>query len=183
MSAHFPFYCGCRPVNTTAAVRSIEERLQQVADHAHAFVPTEEDWGFYGYSDASPDGGGGVGGFLWFHTREEMLDFIRHSLPFWNGGLAHCDVGIVCARVSKILDCLNAANPGEAYMSQLNQTLKGYTQIKWWGPFGELVSGETAFARDIRVWFRENTSAGKGNGPIPAPDKSTFSELLQEYGM
>jgi hypothetical protein len=112
-----------------------------------------------------------------------MLDFIRQYLPFWNGGSVHSDVGVVVTRVGKILDHLNGASPGEGFKAQLNQTLKGYTQIKWWGQFGELVSGETAFAREIRGWYRSNTSAGHGTGPIPPREAARFTEVLKEYGM
>jgi N-6 DNA Methylase len=168
---------------TTPAARSIEERMQEAAEQAHALVPTEDTWGFYGYGDASADVGGGAGGFLWFHTREEMLDFIRLYLPFWNGGPVHNDVVRVSARVGKIMERLNGAPLGEAFKSQLNQTLKGYTQIGWWGRFGELLSREGAFAREIRSWFRSVASERTGTGPIPGSEKLRFAKLLQDYGL
>lgn len=167
----------------TPAVINIEQQMQQAADRAHSLVPTEDTWGFHGYADAPANSGGGAGGFLWFDTREQMLEFIRLYLPFWNGGPVHSNAGSISSRVDTVVRRINGAALGEAYKSQLNQTLKGYTQIGWWGQFKDLLNGEGAFPGEVRSWFRSNAAVKPGTVPISASEKRRFAELLQEYGL
>lgn len=50
----------------------LSEEAQDVALAASEFVPKHESWGFESYGDASGGIGGGVGGFLWFDSREAL---------------------------------------------------------------------------------------------------------------
>ena len=48
------------------------------ADHS----PKSTSWGFFSYLDVPPAFcGSGVGGFSWFASKEEMLDFLEEAYP------------------------------------------------------------------------------------------------------
>jgi hypothetical protein len=156
--------------------------IEAVAERAHSLAPEEHTWGFYAFSDGPVIAGGGTGGFLWFATREEMLDFIKGYLPFWCPGPDRSDVRQTVAKVREILR--DTGTPTEALRVQLNNALKGYAQLVWWGCFGELLSAEAPFAHKIRDWFWSNGRRKKdGSGTVPREQARRFSERLQEYGL
>jgi len=167
------------PGEQTALTR---EAIASLAQEAHEYAPEVETWGFYGYSDGPPDAGGGMGGFLWFASLAQMLDFITSCLPFWCPGPDHSNVREVSARVHDIVACPNVTLT-EATRMQLNDALKGYAQLVWWGRFGELLSADMPFARQIRDWFWANDGCKNGSGAIPRDRARRFAERLREYGL
>jgi hypothetical protein len=168
---------GPTPEPETARTRDVIESLAQ---EAHEYAPEVETWGFYGYSDGPADAGGGMGGFLWFASLAQMLDFITSCLPFWCPGPDHSNSCHVSAKICDILAC-PAVTLTEATRMQLNDALKGYAQLVWWGRFGELLASETPFARQVRNWFRGD---GRNEcGPVSREQAPAFAARLQEYGI
>ena len=55
-------------------------------------------------------------------------------------------------------------DPDEA-LDRVNQALKSYSPIEWWGMFGELVIGDWESPREVRSWFRDR----KGRPTDPPP--------------
>jgi hypothetical protein len=166
--------------------RSVEisgftEQMQEAARTARECIPEAESWGFYAYSDGPADVGGGTGGFLWFATREQMLDFVKRYLPFWCPGPDRSNGREVLATIRNIL--ARAATPSEGTRMQLNDALKGYAQIVWWGRLGELLSTQVPFAREVRDWFWSNGGHKNGSGTVPRDQARNFAELLQDYGI
>jgi hypothetical protein len=43
---------------------------------------------------------------------------------------------------------------------QINERLRTFSQIEWWGQFEELASGQSEFPEAIRKWYRELIEAG-----------------------
>jgi hypothetical protein len=158
------------------------EATEGLAQEAHEYAPEAETWGFYGYSDGPADAGGGIGGFLWFASPAQMLDFITSYLPFWCPGPDHSNGREVSARVRDILAC-PAVTVTEATRMQLNDALKGYAQLAWWGQFAELLSADIPFAREIRAWFWSNGGCKNSSGAVPGDQTRRFAERLQEYGL
>jgi hypothetical protein len=159
-----------------------QEAIDRLAQEAHEYAPEFETWGFYGYSDGPADAGGGMGGVLWFASAARMLDFITSCLPFWCPGPDRSNGREVSARVRDILAC-PAVTMAEATRMQLNDALKGYAQLVWWGQFGELLSADIPFAREIRAWFWSNSGFKNGSGAVPGDQARRFAERLQEYGL
>jgi hypothetical protein len=158
------------------------QEIEKMALEAHEYMAEAVTWGFYGYGDGPVNAGGGTGGFLWFNTREQMLEFIQGYLPFWCPGPDHSNGRVVSARVRDIL-ALADATPMEATRMQLNDALKGYAQVVWWGQFGELLSADIPFAREIRAWFWSNGGCKNDSGAVPGEQARRFAERLQEYGL
>jgi hypothetical protein len=158
------------------------EAIESLAQEAHEYAAEVETWGFYGYSDGPPDAGGGMGGFLWFASLAQMLDFITSCLPFWCPGPDHSDSREVSVRVRDILTC-PGATPTQATRMQLNDALKGFAQLVWWGRFGELLSADMPFARQVREWFWSNDGRKNGSGAVPRDQACRFAKQLQEYGL
>ena len=167
----------------SAETSGFAEQMQEAARQAHEFSPEPESWGFYAYGDGPADAGGGTGGFLWFATRDQMLDFVKRYLPFWCSGPARSDERAVAAKLRESLASLNGSAITDQALVRLNQVLKGYAQIKWLGKFGEMLSAETPFAKEIRAWFWSNSGRKNGSAPISNHQAPAFSECLQEYGL
>jgi hypothetical protein len=156
------------------------QEMQEIAEQAHTFKPKAETWGFFAHSDGPADTGGGVGGFLWFASREQMFDFMKRYLPFWCPGPANSDARGVAAKIREIL----AESPSltaEA-LADLNDALRGYARLEWSGRFGDLLSSDVPFAHEVRCWFRGATRAA-GGAPVSREQASSFAERLQEYGI
>lgn len=163
-------------------LRSLQQ-IEIIAREAHEYVPDAGTWGFYSFSDGPVDAGGGTGGFLWFASRNEMLDFIQSGLPLWCPGPVHSIELAVIADLAKIVAALEKRGVNDSGRDRINEALKGYAQVEWWGPFGELLSGVTVFAKKIRTWFWSNGSPNDGTGLIPLDQARRFSDSLQEYGI
>jgi hypothetical protein len=168
--------------SSSVKIAGFAEQMQEAARLAHEFPAEPESWGLYAYSDGPADAGGGTGGFLWFVSREQMLDFVKRYLPFWCPGPDHSNPRQAAATVREIL-ARPSITPGEAVRMKLNDALKGYAQIVWWGRFEELLSTDTRFAREIRDWFWSNSGRKDGSTTIPRNQTSRFAERLQEYGL
>jgi hypothetical protein len=112
-----------------------------------------------------------------------MLDFIRSGLPSWCPGPDRRDDEAVCADLEAIVAAVEAHGMNDLGRDRLNAALEGYAQIEWWGTFGELLSGETPFAKNIRNWFWSNTGPRSESSVISSGEAGRFSQLLQEYGI
>jgi hypothetical protein len=173
-----------RTLEPSGAVRTtgFAEQMQEAARLAHEFPAEPESWGFYAYSDGPADAGGGTGGFLWFASREQMLDFVKRYLPYWCPRPDRADPRQAAAGVREIL-ARPSVTPAEAVRMKLNDALKGFAQIVWLGRFEELLSTDTPFAREIRDWFWSNSGRKNGSTTIPRNQALRFAERLQEYGL
>jgi len=74
-----------------AMIERLVEEAQQQGSAGSEFEPTDETWGFFSYGDAPPAIGGGIGSFLWFSSREELLDYVGRLLPFLAPGPGEAD--------------------------------------------------------------------------------------------
>ena len=167
----------------SAEISGFAEQMQEAASLAHELSPEPESWGFYAYGDGPVDAGGGTGGFLWFATRDQLLDFVKRYLPFWCPGPVGSDGRAVAAKLREILAQLNGDAITDQALVRLNQVLKGHAQIEWSGRFVEMLSAETPFAKQIRAWFWSSKGLKNGSATLPKDEVLAFSECLQEYGL
>ena len=169
--------------NEQTQLRVLLEHAEEIAERAHRFEPDSNTWGFYGFSDGPVNAAGATGGFLWFVSREEMVVFITQYLPLWCAGPDCSDHSAVTGSAGKILSVLEKDGASDSVREQLNEVLKGYAQIEWWGRFCELLSGNSVFSKQVRKWFWSAGGAVDCGDPIPTDQGHRFSELLQEYGI
>jgi len=147
------------------------ERAQSMLEETYNTEAAPGCWGYYSFSDAPPGMcGGGMGGFTWFKKEASLLAFFEGALP-------HI--------ASTWLDYDELASPFAEFGEQLradwqsvndvlfdaNILLRGWEQILWMGSFEELTSGESAFACELRAWFREFIFDEDTDGDCP----DTFS--------
>jgi hypothetical protein len=161
------------------------EAASKAAAAAHDQVPESGFWGFESYGDAPGAMGGGVGGFLWFTTRDAMLDFIGDHLTFFSPGPASADHEAVAAEVQRIAAAVagDELSPDEG-MEQANAALRRFSQIRWWGPCDELLEGEGSFVAEVRTWWRAKEGNMDGGGePIAPTERSAFLAALDTWGL
>lgn len=150
-------------------------------------APKDMCWGFYSYSDASAGIGGGAGMFIWFSTKNEMMNFIATTLPYDPPGPAAADWGTVASKTKSIAEAMKDGTlDTNSGLSQLNEALKNFSQFEWMGTPEELFAGEHKYAAKVRAAFRGfcvDEDPQCNSGPILPEEKDAFCDFLDEYGI
>lgn len=147
------------------------ERAEAMLEETYNTDAAPGYWGYYSFSDA-PAGmcGGGMGGFTWFRDQESLLTFFEGALP--HIASTWLDYDALAAPFAEFGEHLRADwDSLNDVLLDANNLLKGWEQILWMGSFEELTSGESAFACELRAWFREFIFDEDIDGDMPA----TFS--------
>jgi len=168
------------------ALDELYEEAQQAGETASEREPTPQSWGFECYGDAAGGIGGGVGGFVWFTTRAELMDFAGRLLPHFNPGPVSMDRALVARHASGVVDRVRARETTmDDGLVELNAVLRHFSQLRWWGQYQELLNGNRAFERKIRAWSRDMNGgdAESDTSPIGASEVASFRESLQEWGV
>ena len=140
-------------------------------------------WGFYSYGDAPPAIGGGIGSFVWFSQRSEMLKFIVEVLPYAPPGRADLDWDAVAHETAAIIDQMSAnLLDDETAISKLNATLVTFSQIEWMGTYTDLLAGDHAYAKDVRAAYWSENGENKTD-KIEASSMRDFEEFLSTWGV
>lgn len=171
---------------TEEDLQARRDEAQEIAEEASAADPSSAPWGLEAYGDAPGGIGGGVGGFLWFETREAMLDFCARLLTFYNPGPRNKDHGEVAGRAAEVVAAVaSGAESMDRAMERLNAVLRGFSQLRWWGEYSDLLHGSGEFQQDVRAWARESDyddAEDADRSPIRADEEPTFREALTEWG-
>jgi hypothetical protein len=157
---------------------SADEALDLWAE-ANEFIPEAADWGFFSI-DQSPVA---IGGFTWFPTKAAMLKFLWEIVP---PAMAN-DSDAAVLRMSKVCQAqVSKHELGESTMDQLiedlNNGLKGATEIQWVGTFGDMVSGLIPFCQVLRAKFHANRSESPVDEEHDLIDEDSSPKLLKRYG-
>ncbi len=163
---------------------ALAAEAMNVAEAAWHETPDADWWGFESYGDAPAGIGGGVGGFSWFREREAMLDFVGRLLTFFSPGPASADHGEVAGRAAAVVARVRS---GELSMDEglahLNEVLRRFSQLRWWGQLSELLCGDRPFEREIRAWARGAESGADPSRPIDEAERPAFIEGLRDFGL
>ena len=167
------------------------ERAEKNWQTATQGDPGENTWGFYSYGDAPAGAGGGFGVFVWFPSRDEMLDFIADTLPYAPAGPSDRDWGEAARQTAAIVNDLKHRAIADATgIERLNQALASFSQIEWMGEFGQLVASHDPYPAKIRAeFFQEDTASddqpqdGDAIPPIPSDREREFREFLESGGL
>ena len=163
---------------------NLQEQAKQALQEAYERLPTEHPWGYFHFMDGPPAAGGGAGCFAWFDTRDEMLLFIAQHQVWIAPGPEGIDPVEKVGQVENIIDeLLSDKIDLEAARIEINNLLKGFSQIEWWGQFEELISGESEFAREVRNWYRDFNRAKVVDSSPVIGEEEEFSYALQAYGL
>lgn len=163
-----------------------EKVAQELAEAAHERRPDSQSWGLYSYGDGPPAAGGGVGAFFWFSSEAELLDFIALHLLFSAPGPSSVPVEPRLVDVGEIIDKLRKGElEKEPARLALNNSLKRFSQIEWWGTRSNLFSADSEFPRRVRASFRvdERGEPGSIGHPITEEEEKDFLQYLETYGM
>lgn len=162
----------------------IYEEAQRVAIEANEMEPTMETWGFEAYGDAPGGIGGGVGGFVWFNSKEELFDFAGRLLTFFAPGPVSLDHDEVARNAAAVVSRVQDGELGmDEGMEALNSVLVRFSQLRWWGQFKDLVSGNRPFEKELRAWSRVSDDDEEDTSPIANDELDAFKASLQEWGI
>lgn len=148
--------------------------------------PTPSMWGMEFYGDAPAAVGGGTGCFIWLESRDALLDFAARVLTYANAGPSNVDHEEVARRCATIVAQVRDGSLGlPEGMEAVNAALTGFSQLRWWGRFEELLTGDGAFPRCIRAWSRGTDSEDEDadTSPIRPDEREEFVATLPEYGL
>lgn len=160
------------------------ERLEELANEASEVAitrrPQDTDWGFYAWGDAPAGIGGGIGGFFWFPSEEEMLDFIKKYGLFVNSPRSDLDFDkIIRATHDAIDEYKGRAINKDQLLGRINENLRHASQFDWMGTFAELKNGSGSFAKKVLEEFRENSRLD----PVAQHEEDDFCEYLSTFGV
>jgi hypothetical protein len=162
------------------------------ADKAWAELPAREPqpetWGMYSYGDAPPAIGGGVGAFVWFETREELLAFVGSVLPFSPPGPSNRDfLKVESDARALVAEVRSVTCDLECVRERLNGVLSDFSRIEWWGQFHDLCAGRHPYAQAVIASFRESLAEDGEDtvvkGPIREDELGEFKLYLETYGL
>jgi hypothetical protein len=165
----------------------LSQEAETVAYAASCLHPENGSWGIESYGDAPAGIGGGMGGFLWFESREELLDFVGRLLTFSSPGPCSVDHGRVAREAADIVNQVRSgALSMDEGMDHLNKALRRFSQLRWWGQLQDLLDGERHFEKEIRAWARSGLAGDdteKDTSPIEPSELDHFVISLREYGI
>lgn len=158
-----------------------EQEVQEAIQGSQQRKPSIDSWGLYACDDGTDEKGGGVGGFGWFDTQQELIEFIYSFPLFGKTGQSGSDPSMLflynevrkrleAARSSSVLD--------RKTVDSINNLLTGIEQIKWRGQLQDLMTGDDQFAVDLRTMFW----AGKQAAEIDNSVLNEFTEFLYALG-
>ena len=162
----------------------IEKRIEQsknAIESAMAFKPEMDSFGVFSYNDGPGYAGGGMGAFLWFEDKERALGFVQTELVFQDG--AYHEASIVVAVRKIVEEHKNGLLDSDATIQKINDVLKTFSQVSWWGTHRSLLSDSGDFPCKVRGDFREHyLEDGENKGPILAEELGDFLHYIIEYG-
>lgn len=153
-----------------AANEAFQEPAQRVA--------LKTDYGFCAYGDAPAAIGGGTPWFYWFETEEAMLAALSDHALFLNMPRSNIDLSTMDAAVKARIATAGRGDL-EALRCDLNQYLRGASQLIWMGTFKDLCESEHPKAKDFRGEFRTDATTS----PIKLDEMESFAEFIGRYGV
>ena len=156
-----------------------DEEAMEAWVEANECIPASEHWGFFSM-DESPVG---IGGFTWFPTKQDMLQFFWEIIPPAMANESLSKVRSLCRNCRAHVRRHELGETSlEQLVEELNQSLKGATQIQWVGTFREMIAGRTLFCQILRAKFH----AYRAESPVDAEhemiDEDSSPRLLKRYG-
>jgi hypothetical protein len=165
-------------MNLEAAIANAQTRSEENAMRWDGTTLPDDAWGFFSYPDGPAALGGGLVATTWLESRAGALDFIAETLPFHPPAMASA------ATAESVRVLVGRIKSGEldesAGVDALNQTLKGLSQITFFGPLASLMEGGDDFARSVRSDFLD---VDDGAIAIPADRRTEFKDWLLAYGV
>lgn len=160
----------------------VDDAQQRMEKH-YAYTPTDNDWGLFCYTDASPGIGGGVGAFYWFSSRDDVFSFICQVLPFYSSGHSYDNPHLKQRQLGVIVEAIRIGAISEAEgLAQLNKALVNVYQITWWGTLHRLTQGDSPFARAvINAFEAQHTTTIEP--PLSDAQNKEWLAFLSEYGL
>ncbi len=169
------------PFDEDAELAEAIDKATHACQAASGIAPEPLDWGASMYSDAHPAMGGGVGGFVWFDTKDEMLSFFREHLAYLDQGiLSRNDAHKIAEACQAIVDTVRDGSvETRVGMTRLNHVVRGLTVIQWWGRIEDLHTSDAAFPCEVRGRFRgELHSSPHDSAPIAENEEKKFATFL-----
>jgi hypothetical protein len=143
----------------------------RLADVASRRDPRRAPWGYY----VCDDNVFGAGLFLWFNTRQGLLQFLADYEGPDQGGAD--DVPRVRAGMRKVANQVLAGRLGlEKGRLRFNKVLQGYLDIEWIGQFEEMLSGKHPLAQKVRA----DLLGTRGGASVPAIAAEDVREFIEE---
>jgi hypothetical protein len=164
------------------------DRRQQDAhsatEKAMDVTPERSSWGLFSYTDAPMAGYTGV--FCWFKAQADLLDYVKRHLTFVAPGRSDIDPGRVVRDTQNLIDAMGSEpvlDVFEAQRLELNKILRTFSQVEWWGTFGDLLQGNHPYAKQVREWFRDDDDEDAvAARPIDDDEIDDFRDAIEQYG-
>lgn len=157
-----------------------EEAAQRMTQQAGEREVQPSDYGFCAYGDAPGAIGGGMPWFYWFESKDAMVAALRDHALFLNPPRSDIDLA---ATQAEVVSLIARCGDMESLRGDLNKCLVNASQFEWMGTFKELCESDTAFAKEVRSNFRDDTDRGEDSNPVKLDEVPAFIEMIGRYGI
>ena len=118
----------------------------------------------------------GIGGFCWFESAEELVDYLTTVEPLIY------DDEIAAERKPRFAAAAGGAPPlTEEARERVNEAARGLFIVAWWGRGEELASSDHPFAVGLREEFRDEDGDEGGKLPISSDEAEEWVEFVTTY--
>ena len=157
-----------------------------VLNAANETEPNPEYWGYLAHHSGNACGPPvSFGVFLWFASFEEMLQaLVQGELRMeWDNDELDAAAQADVRKMQMIADRL-AENPHERSKAcdDFSKVLD-FLELEWIGQFKELTTGNSNYAREVRMLFRELSEKEDDASPIQTEEQPDFIDTLRTWSI
>lgn len=113
--------------------------------------------------------------FQWFDSLKDLADHVVQHLPE-GYDFDEADLAAYRSRVAPLSQRIEDEGLTAALLTELNAAIKDSMVIDWWGPFDELVAGESDFSQRLVGGFLDESEAARA---VRADELDEFVEYLK----
>ena len=162
----------------------LTEQAMQAMQESSRLEPTLYPWGVFSWGDAPPACGGGVGGFQWFASLNDLLAWVTDLSPA--SYMTFDDEGEWLAYRDDLRETGKSfSNNPQDTLNDLNVKLRGLLQIDWIGVWQDLLVSTDPYPQLIRQRFRNDWDSEDpfSTTQIPDDELEAFLDFVREYGV
>ena len=169
------------------------ETARRIAQDAAGREPLSASWGIFTQVQPEHRGEPPGGFFLWFATREDLLDYLPHHSIYWTCAEDEPpeDLPRTARNAEKIVREHRRGHAAQDDMVfRLNNLLvPSGVEIRWMGPFTELLHGSGEIPRKTRLHCRRALADMEdypvdplSDAPLESSRLSAFIACLGDFG-
>ncbi len=120
--------------------------------------------------------------WLWFHDRDEVLDYLLGDYVDLLADTGELDEEQCEAARERFTDLVENCSDDQTLVEELNELSVELRSILWFGPLSELAAGHQEFARALRhFYWQQQGEEDDPDAPVPVEQWGELVEMLDDF--